>query len=181
MSRYNFYTALIGALSVFFALSIALGNFSLEAKVFLVLIGVVIFLHSAWILYRAVVSKIADEKISESELNAITQIVLLNENGETVAAWELYGKTSVVIGKDIGENLVDIDLSQSPYAAMIDVEHAVLNYAGSNWYVEDLDSENGISIKKADQDEIYKLSISEPCKLDFGDIIFIGMCRLRLN
>ena len=111
----------------------------------------------------------------------ITQITLLNKNGDGVFSWELYGKTSAVIGKDIRENLVGIDLSQSPYAAMIDVEHAILNYADGNWYIEDLDSANGISIKKFDDNEIYRLSASEPCKLDFDDIIFICMCQLRLE
>ena len=77
--------------------------------------------------------------------------------------------------------MVDIDLSQSPYAAMIDVEHAVLNYADGNWYLEDLGSTNGISLKKFDDNEVYRLNGSEPCKLDLGDMIFIGMCRLKLE
>lgn len=88
------------------------------------------------------------------------------------------GKISAVIGKDIGENHVDINLNETPYAAMIDVEHAVLNYADGNWYIEDLDSKNGISIQKVGQDKAYKLSALQPCKLDFGDIIFIGVCQL---
>ena len=94
---------------------------------------------------------------------------------------ELYGRTSAVIGKDIRENLVDIDLSNTSYAAMVDVEHAVLNFAGGSWYIEDLDSENGISIQKFLDGEVYKLSASQPCKLDSGDIIFIGMCQLKLH
>ena len=106
---------------------------------------------------------------------------MLNKNGEIISTWELYGKTSAVIGKDIGENQVDINLNETPYAAMIDVEHAVLNYADGNWYIEDLDSQNGISIQKIGQDKAYKLSSLQPCKLDFGDIIFIGVCQLKLN
>lgn len=181
MSRYNLYTALIGILSVVFTLSIELGNLAVEKKIFLVAVGLMIFAHSTWTLYRALTARTTAEKISERLLNTITQITLLNKNGDSVFSWELYGKTSAVIGKDIGENLVDIDLSQSPYAAMIEVEHAILNYADGNWYIEDLGSANGISIKKFDDNEIYRLSASEPCKLDFGDMIFIGMCQLKLE
>ena len=181
MSKYNLYTALIGILSVFFMLSIELGNLATGKKIFFVAVGLMIFAHSTWTLYRALTTRAAAEKISESQLNTITQITLLNKNGDSVSSWELYGKTSAVIGKDIGENWVDIDLSQSPYAAMIDIQHAILNYANGNWYIEDLGSANGISIKKFDDNEIYRLSASEPCNLDFGDMIFIGMCQLRLD
>ena len=52
----------------------------------------------------------------------------------------MFEKISLVIGKDIRENHVDVNLNQSPYAAMIDIEHAVLNYAGGSWYIEDLGS-----------------------------------------
>lgn len=181
MSKYNLYTALIGILSVFFALSIELGSLAAEKKIFFIAVGVMIFAHSAWTLYRALMTRNVAEKISERQLNTITQITLLNNEGASVFSWELYGKTSAVIGKDVGENWVDIDLSRSPYAAMIDVQHAILNYANGNWYIEDVGSANGISIKKFDDNEIYRLSASEPCKLDLGDMIFIGMCQLRLE
>ena len=180
MSRYDLYTAIIGILSVCFSLSVAVKPFPFEAKIFFVFVGAIIFFHSAWILYRALTKRNSTGKII-SDSDEITQITLLNEKGQGVTSWELYGRTSAVIGKDLGNNFVDIDLSKSPYAAMIDVEHAVLNYAGGNWYVEDLNSENGISVKKFDKAERYKLSVSQPCKLDFGDIIFVGMCQLKLN
>lgn len=180
MSRYDLYTAIIGILSVCFSLSVALKPFSVEAKIFFVSVGAIIFFHSAWLLYRSLTNRNSSGKII-SDSDEITQITLLNEKGQGVTSWELYGRTSAVIGKDLGNNFVDIDLSKSPYAAMVDVEHAVLNYAGGNWYVEDLNSENGISVKKFDKAERYKLSVSQPCKLDFGDIIFVGMCQLKLN
>lgn len=179
MTRYDFYTAAIGILSVFFSLSIFVGGLPFGVKLTLLILGALIFLHSARSLYLAAAEKIPAPK-TES-VNTISEISLLNKNGEVIFSWELYGKTSAVIGKDIGENLVDIDLSESPYAAMVDVEHAVLNYADGNWYVEDLDSQNGISIQKFGQEKIYKLSALQPCKLDFGDVIFIGNCQLKLN
>ena len=184
MTRYDLYTALIGICGIFFSLAVFIGELPPVAKIFLIIFGVGIFAHSTYTLYRS----LSDNKFLESEFarknpkfNNITEISLLNKNGDIIFSWELYGKTSAVIGKDVGENLVDIDLGKNPYASMIDVQHAVLNYADGNWYVEDLDSQNGISIKKIGEDKIYKLSALQPCKLDFGDIIFIGMCQLKLN
>ena len=180
MSRYNLYTALIGILSVFFMLSIWLSNFSFTAKFFFC-VGAAIFVHSALTLYRALIARQATDAVDEAETNTITQISLLNKDDEIIRSWELYGKTSAVIGKDIRENHVYIDLGWTAYAAMVDVEHAVLNFAGGDWYVEDLDSENGLSVKKTASGEVFKLSASQPCKLDSGDIIFVGLCQLKLN
>ena len=184
MSRYNLYTALMGVVGVMFSVSIAVGDLSIEVKALLITFGAAVFAHSAWVLYRA--SSAPNDRPERStapdlEPQSISKITLLNSNGESILSWELYGRTALVIGKDVGENHVDIDLSESPYAAMIDVEHAVLNYADGDWYVEDLDSKNGISLRKAANSESYKLSSLEPCKLDFGDVIEVGMCQLKLN
>ena len=171
MTRFDLYTALIGICGVFFSLSVFLGELPDVAKIPLIIFGLIVFVHSVYILYRS----LTDEKFLEAESalinpksNPINTISLLNKNGEVISSWELYGRTSAVIGKDVGENYIDI-------------EHAVLNYADGNWYIEDLDSTNGISIKKIGQDRVYKLSSMQPCKLDFGDIIFIGMCQLKLS
>ena len=184
MTRYDLYTASIGICGVLFSLAIFYGGSPIYLKVFLIILGVIVFVHSAFTLYKSLTDKsfLTDYSTRRSfEDEAVSKISLLNKSGKPVNSWELYGKTSAVIGKDMGENHVDIDLSKNPYASMIDVEHAVLNYADGIWYVEDLDSHNGISIKKFGQDKIYKLSSLQPCKLDFGDVIFIGMCQLQIN
>ena len=184
MTKYDLYTVFIGICSVFFSLAVFNGTLPFLAKVFFMTLGVLIFIQSAYALYRS----LRDEKFTAYNLsqknmssNNIREISLLNKIGESVNSWELYGRTSAVIGKDIGENKVDIDLSDNPYASMIDVEHAVLNYAGGNWYIEDLGSQNGLSIKKIGQANAYKLSSLQPCKLDCGDIIFVGVCQLKLS
>ena len=183
ISRYNLYTALLGSVGVMFAMSAAVGAFPIELKTLLIVSGAAVFMHSAWILYRAQNSagEPAVMKSRTEESGTISRITLLNAKGEGVMSWELYGRTSAVIGKDIDENHVDIDLSESPYVSMVEVEHAVLNYAGGNWYVEDLGSQNGVSIRKSKSENVYRLSSLEPCKLDFGDVIEIGMCQLKLN
>ena len=181
MSKYNLYTALIGIISVFFVLAVLLGGLNIVVKMLLTFFGVGVFFHSVIILYRELKKKdfSRSQKIFDKK-KVIDKIILLNKDGEEVFNWDLYGKSSAIIGKDLGDNLVDIDLSQNPYSAMIDAEHAVLNYTAGNWYIEDLSSQNGISIQKLGQTKSYKLSSTQPCKLDFGDVIFIGMCRLKV-
>lgn len=110
-----------------------------------------------------------------------TEIVLLSEEDTELCIWDIYGKTAVVIGRDIKENQVDIDLNSSPYASMVDIEHAVMNYTLGSWYVEDLGSKNGIKVKKVMDGKIYQLSADTPCKLECGDILYIGLNRLLLR
>ncbi|MCM1183235.1 MAG: FHA domain-containing protein [Roseburia sp.] len=109
-----------------------------------------------------------------------TELTLLNEEGSALASWDLYGKNGIVIGRDVGENQVTVNLDHTDYAAMVDVEHAVLNYTGDTWYVEDISSKNGVSVQKSDGRK-YRLSYGKPCKLEQGDIIFIGPVRLQLR
>ena len=111
----------------------------------------------------------------------ITEIVLLNEEDKPLMSWDIYGKTAMVIGRDVRENQVDIDLGQSPYASMVDIEHAVLNYSAGSWYVEDLGSSNGISVKKVSDGRVYKLSMDTACRLERGDCLYIGLNHLLLK
>ena len=110
-------------------------------------------------------------------------IVKFMDAGYIVAADDHvgHGKTAMVIGRDVKENQVDIDLGQSAYASMVDIEHAVLNYSAGDWYVEDLGSTNGISVKKAGDGRVYKLSRDTPCRLERGDCLYIGLNRLLLK
>lgn len=108
-----------------------------------------------------------------------TELVLLNEEGDRLASWEIYGKNGIVIGRDVGENHVTINLDHTTYAGMIEIEHAVLNFSGDTWYIEDISDRNGISIQKSDGRK-YKISYGKPCRLEQGDIIFVGLTRLQL-
>lgn len=121
------------------------------------------------------------DKSLPSESGLVTEIVLLNEEDKPFMTWDLYGKTAMVIGRDVRENQVDIDLGQSPYASMVEIEHAVLNYSAGSWYVEDLGSSNGIRVKKAGDGRLYSLSPDTPCRLERGDCLYIGLNRLLLK
>ena len=65
----------------------------------------------------------------------ISRILLLGEEGNITAAWDIYGKTSVVFGRDERENQVDVNLRNTDYEGPIDVDHAVMNYCDGNWYI----------------------------------------------
>ena len=110
---------------------------------------------------------------------ALTELVLLGEENDRLASWNIYGKNGLVIGRDVGENNVSVNLENSAYASMIDVEHAVLNYSGDSWYIEDISEKNGVSIQKQDGRK-YKLTYGKPCKLEKGDIICIALARLQI-
>lgn len=79
----------------------------------------------------------------------LSEIHLLGEEGNVTATWDIYGKTSIVFGKDERENQVDVNLKNTDYAGTVDGEHAVMNYFNGNWYIEDLDSENGTRLQRA--------------------------------
>lgn len=111
----------------------------------------------------------------------ITELVLLSEEDTEVARWDIYGKTGIVIGRDLGENDVDINLNYVADAGLIDVEHAVLNYCLNNWYIEDLGSKNGISILKSEDGRRYKLASDQPCRLEKGDVIYIAFTKLLIH
>lgn len=115
------------------------------------------------------------------DIDAIKSIALINEENEIIREWQLWQKVAMVIGKETSSNYVDIDLKDSIYSSLIEDEHAVLNYAGGTWYVEDLCSENGIAIKKIDDGIQYRAVKNIPCRIKKGDILFIGKTKLLLK
>ena len=86
----------------------------------------------------------------------IQQLLLLDEEGNEISAWHIGGKTSVLIGRDAKKENVDINLQNTEYGGMVERQHAVLNYAGGQWYIEDLGSKNGVKIQKGRDGELYR-------------------------
>lgn len=107
----------------------------------------------------------------------IHTLVLLDEENRAVTEWNIAGKTSLLIGRDTRREDVDINLANTAFGGMVDRQHAVLNYTAGQWYIEDLDSTNGIRIQKPDG-RIYEVSRTQPCQVEKGDILFIGLTRL---
>lgn len=113
----------------------------------------------------------------EKELG-ITTLILIDGNGAYTTQWEIHGEKSLLIGKSTRTTKVDIDLSNTEYASLISKQHAVLNFAANNWFIEDIDSCNGVGIKKMDEVSKKKLEKDVPYKLDSGDIIYIANTKI---
>lgn len=111
----------------------------------------------------------------------IRELILLDENEKPVKAWDLAGKVSLLIGRDNPEESVDVDLDECEYSALIDYQHAVLNYCMNAWFIEDLNSLNGIRIRKVDDGVCYKVMKSRPCRLMPGDVIYIANTKLLIT
>lgn len=108
----------------------------------------------------------------------IRKFVLVSRNGESNKEWHCAGTQSFLIGKGSG---VDMDLEGSFYADYISHEHAVLNFANGCWYIEDLDSKNGVGIKKRHFDYSLKIKPSTSYKIDEGDIIYISKAKILVR
>lgn len=111
----------------------------------------------------------------------ISELLLLDEDSNVTDTWDIYGKTSIVFGRDEGEFQVDVNLKNTDYAGTVDGEHAVMNYSGGSWYIEDLDSENGTRIQRGGEGKVYKVSSREPCRVERGDIIYLGLAPVRIQ
>ncbi|EOS24809.1 hypothetical protein C804_05057 [Lachnospiraceae bacterium A4] len=108
------------------------------------------------------------------------QLILLNEQGKPVKAWSLEGKTSLIIGKSGKNQELDVDLLDCEYSSFVDFQHAALNFCMDQWYIEDLESHNGVKIKKVEDGECYRV-LHRPCRVMAGDILYIANTTLLLT
>lgn len=110
----------------------------------------------------------------------VRQLMLLDEHDKPLKSWDLAEKIALVIGKKNEEEDVDVDLEDCEYSAFIDNQHAVLNYCLDSWYLEDLGSQNGVRIRKAEDGICYQVT-GRPCRILAGDVIYIANTRLLLT
>lgn len=175
--KLDFALAIMGFCLFLVAMSLPSGG----SKVLLVCLGILLFLVGTYdFLVKSGILPDFRDKIHKSKGNIISGLALLNDENQVIATWDLYEKTSLVIGLDVGENQVDVNLAESVYASTLDVEHAVINYAGGQWFVEDLDSENGVAVMKCDGQK-YQLTALKPCLIEKGDILFVSLVKLKLT
>ncbi len=129
----------------------------------------------------AVTDSTSTEKRKRKNTRMIQEVVLLDEEGSEIAAWHIGGKTSVLIGRDVHQENVDINLYNTEYGGLVDRQHAVLNYANGQWYIEDLGSMNGVRIQDAGDQNIYQVSGEHLCRINAGDMILIGNTKLQVK
>lgn len=129
----------------------------------LVIISIIIFLSSLF---------------KKPQRSTITKLILLNSDGEQDKEWAVYAAVSLLIGKSTRTKSVDIDLGDSRYEAFIAQSHAVINRVKDDWYIEDLNTVNGVGLKKSGDDINFRIQPGKAYKIDVGDIIYISKVRL---
>ena len=111
----------------------------------------------------------------------IRTIQLLNEQGEVVKEWYITDEQGLLIGKSYQSNPVDIDLSETEYAVLIEKVHAALNCENGVWYLEDMGGRNGTGLKSRNETSIKRLEEGEIVQLSPGDRIYIAKTILQLS
>ena len=163
-------TSILAAILIYISLKNVLGKVILAAGIIFALLSVLD------IASKLAVSKKHFEYKSDTAL-VPNELILLDENNRPLRSYALNGKTSAIIGRENKDDEVDIDLKDCEYSAFIEPQHAALNYAQGNWYIEDISSTNGVWIKKAEDGMKYRLN-DRPCRISAGDIIYIANTRL---
>jgi len=115
---------------------------------------------------------------TEASEEEITRFVLINTDGGREKEWHVSGSNSFLIGKGVGGDAVDIDLGDTQNCDYVSPEHAVLNFAGGFWYIEDLDSKNGVGIKRQGEEYALRLNPNVLYKISVGDIIYISKVKI---
>lgn len=111
----------------------------------------------------------------------ISTLVLLNDEMKPVREWSLRSRAGFLIGRMDSDVPDEINLSEAASAALIEKEHAILNYTNGRWYIEDLDTVNGTGVQKNGQGEIRWLAEQTPYEIECNDIIFIADTALLIN
>lgn len=120
------------------------------------------------------------EDVERLKEQGIQQLILLDEQGKPIKSWNLEGKTSLIIGKSGKNQELDVDLLDCEYSSFIDFQHAVLNFCMDQWYIEDLESHNGVKVKKVEDGECYRV-LHRPCRVTAGDVLYIANTKLLLT
>lgn len=113
--------------------------------------------------------------------SSIKRFVLITRDGDKEKEWHCEGMTSLLIGKGTAKREVDIELGDTHYSEYISNEHAVMNYYGGYWYIEDLNSRNGVGIKKKGEEYALRLKPLVSYKIDEGDIIYISKAKILVR
>ncbi len=144
---------------------------------------VILTVYALFFLVLTILDATEDKRFPryDTKKRGISEILLLGEDNNITDTWDIYGKTSIVFGRDEGSFQVDVNLKNTDYAGTIDGEHAVMNYSSGSWYIEDLDSENGTRIQRGGNGKVYKVSSREPCRVERGDIIYLGLAPIKVR
>jgi len=117
-------------------------------------------------------------KVRRERAEPIRRFVLMTRDGEREKEWHCGGMPAFLVGKGSAKREVDIDLGGTQYSDYISPEHATLNYVRGYWYIEDLNSRNGVGLKKKGEEYALRLKPFISYKVDNGDIIYIAKTKM---
>lgn len=113
--------------------------------------------------------------------NPISCFALVSQEGGHEKEWHVSGATSFLIGKSTADTDVDIELGDTHYSKYVSNEHAVINFAAGCWYVEDTDSENGVGLRRRNEEVVYRLKPGKPYEICIGDVIHISKAKILVK
>lgn len=128
-----------------------------------------------------IVKKLWSIPVRAETKTAISKLILLDEDGESIKEWYIHEETSLLVGKSSSRSEVDIDLSDTEYAALINKHHALLNQVNGLWFLEDMDSDNGIGLRKNNRSTTNKLEPEQLHRIEAGDLIYIAHTRILVR
>lgn len=149
-------------------------NFIYRDRYFIVgsIIMIIIILAAARIIFI---------KKREHDRCQIEKIILQDENEEQIKKWDISRSVSLLIGKETGNNEVDIDLSRAVYSSLVSRRHAVMNRTSGKWYFEDMNSYNGSGILRSNSEDRFKVEGGKAYQVYSGDVIYIANTKLILK
>lgn len=107
--------------------------------------------------------------------------VVLDGRGEARDEYELGKQKELLIGKSAPANLVNIDFSDSAYAASIEEDHASLVRNGAYWYVCARAKNGMVGLKQKGGDTVYKLQKGILYRVQRGDMIYISYEKIVIQ
>lgn len=143
-----------------------------------ILVSIILVASVVWLFFVKVKEKPTEKNKDDPKIN---KLVLLGNDGESLKEWYIQGIPSMLIGKSSPDHEVDIDLADVEYASLISKEHAVLNYSSGSWFIEDIDSENGVGIRKLGEKTAHKLQNDQPNEIHFGDMIYLANTQILVK
>ncbi|HIT87102.1 MAG TPA: FHA domain-containing protein [Candidatus Coprocola pullicola] len=136
---------------------------------------VIMLILGIWFYLERRITKQLENTVYESD---IKRFVLITRDGERQKEWCCKGACSFLIGKSSINHEVDIDLADTYYMEYVSPSHAVLNYVQGYWYIEDLNSTNGVGLKKRGEEYALRLKPMTSYKVEEGDVIYISKVKL---
>jgi len=147
-TRWQILKVMMAILTGFIILTVAVTIFVLYFVVESITVRVIGSVGLAIVLILLVIidcnRRFGKAKRKPSLATSVKRLVLMSVDGEREKEWLCEGVSSFLIGKGSAVSATDIDLGDTQYGEYISREHAVMNNLDGIWYIEDLESTNGV-------------------------------------